>query len=564
MPGTGLAGGDPSRGGRLCAGLARGLSTAAYLLCLLVAAACGGGSTQIGTPAGSASPHPGGTYNYPLLEDVASLLPWRGWENGVVSHQIYEGLVSHETRADGTIVTVPCLAESWSANRDATVWTFRLRRGVRFQSPVDREVTAADVVADYRYVADPRTGSYARYMYGMIDGTSDDGRMRSGRAFGVEAPDKYTVRFRLKHPFAAFPEVTSNVAYWIWPVEYLEKVGRRGFEQAPVGTGPFALSRRVKGVYVDLARNPDWWNAASGQPYVQSVHFQLYGSVSSELLAFQKGLVDYTWVPKGQVAASRSLPQVKSGEWKGVTLPQQAVWYLGFQWTDPVVGGDRGLALREAIDCAIDREALSASVSDGVDIPQTGVVPPVFPGWEEEQPPQAYDPARARDLYEQAGSPPLVIFVSAFDARFAATMGDALRKACAAAGIDATVRVVSWDRYMELFEKDAMPVFFTGWMSDYPSYDNFLYDMYVYPWSESSLGTGYHNPDVDRLLTLARSTTDPTSHLDLSRRAAHEIEADKPVLPLLELADYRLLSTRIAGFTEDPLYGVDAWKLWVK
>ena len=51
--------------------------------------------------------------------------------------------------------TVPCLAESWSGNSDATVWTFKLRRGVMFQAPVSREVTAADVVADLRYLADP-------------------------------------------------------------------------------------------------------------------------------------------------------------------------------------------------------------------------------------------------------------------------------------------------------------------------------------------------------------------------------------------------------------------------
>ena len=59
-----------------------------------------------------------------------------------VAHQLFEGLVAYETREDGEIATVPCLAESWEANGDATVWTFRLRRGVRFQPPVDREVTA--------------------------------------------------------------------------------------------------------------------------------------------------------------------------------------------------------------------------------------------------------------------------------------------------------------------------------------------------------------------------------------------------------------------------------------
>jgi len=103
------------------------------------------------------TPRPGGTYNYPLRYDVSSVLPFRAWEldvSAMVAHEIYQRLAAYETRADGSVVTVPCLAQSWSANADATVSTFRLRRGVRFQAPVDREVKAADVVTDHRFAAD--------------------------------------------------------------------------------------------------------------------------------------------------------------------------------------------------------------------------------------------------------------------------------------------------------------------------------------------------------------------------------------------------------------------------
>ena len=64
--------------------------------------------------------------------------------------------------------------------------------------------------------------------------------------------------------------------------------------------------------------------------------------------------------------------------------------------------------------------------------------------------------------------------------------------------------------------------------------------------SAGSLGTSYANPDVDRLLTLARSTADPFGRLELCRRAAREVLADKPVLPLFEFADHRLVNARVA------------------
>ena len=115
-------------------------------------ASSGGGSVSTSSP--SATPRAGGIYNYPLQAEPTSLAPFV-MDSPEVGHQIFEGLVEYDTQRDGTVVTAPCLAESWSANGDATVWTFRLRRGVRFQAPVGREVTAADVVADFRFGADP-------------------------------------------------------------------------------------------------------------------------------------------------------------------------------------------------------------------------------------------------------------------------------------------------------------------------------------------------------------------------------------------------------------------------
>jgi oligopeptide transport system substrate-binding protein len=543
------------------------------LLALVAAAGCSGTETASSAAGVSASPsstpRSGGTYNYPLDYDVSSLLPFRAWEldvSAVVAHEIYEGLVAYESKADGTVVTVPCLAQSWSASADATVWTLRLRRGVRFQAPVDREVTAADVVADYRFAADPRNAAAAAYMYAIIKGTDENGNVRPADAehFGVEALGRYTVRFTLKQPYGAFPETLGTASAWVWPVDYLRHVGRAGFEQSPVGTGPFELSRRVRGSYIDLVRNPGWWNAPSGQPYLESVHFQVFTSVTSRLLAFQKGLIDYTGVPQGQVAASHSLAQVTSGEWATRNLPTLGRRYVGFNMNGPVVGGERGLPIRQAIAAAVDRRALVAAVYDGVAIPQTGLVPPLLAGWSEGPAAPAYDPAGAARLYKAAGSPTLP-FLYLRDNREAVATTEWLRSACAAAGIRLKLRPVSWDEAMELWGTKRMPaMFLSGWLADYPSADNFLYDMYISSQSSGSSGTSYSDKDVDRLLSLARATSDVGRRYDLNRRAAAEIMADLPVVPLIEFADYRLLSTRLAGFSVNPLFGVDMWKLWVK
>ena len=545
------------------AGLAAALVLAVTATAGATACGDGRGAPGAGTPsaATSATPRPGGTYDFPLQYDITTFAPFAAlWEDNVVLHQIYEGLTAYETMPDGTVRTVPCLAQDWTADEDATVWTFHLRRGVRFHAPVGREVTAADVVADFRYCTRASTKSLYANMYNVIRGTSDDGTAGASR-LGVEAVDRYTVRFTLKHPFAAFPDTLGGAAAWVWPVDYLRRAGREAFEAAPAGTGPFLLSRRVAGEYIDLVRNPAWWDAASGRPYLAAVHFELFESVSAELRAFQEGRLDFTWVPRGQVTAARSLPEVRSGEWEAGVLPVAATALLGFDMRDGTVGGDTGLPLRQAIDAAVDRASLVAAVSDGVYIPQTGLVPPIFPGWKDEQPPQACDPARARQLYESAGSPKLTL--TCLNDRLGMAVAQWLKQACAAAGIPLAVRAVRWNAYAAMYQKgDVPPMCLSSWGAN--SYDGFLYEMYESSLSPYTSGTAYSDPDVDRLLQLARSTPDEARRLELSRRAAHEIAADVPVIPLFQFADFRLLSTRIGGFTPNPMYVADMWRLWVK
>ena len=212
-------------------------------------------------------------------------------------------------------------------------------------------------------------------------------------ALGVEALDRYTVRFTLKHPFSEFPDTLGNQAFWVWPVDHLREVGRRAYAAHPVGTGPYRFLKSVPGTSVDLVRNPEWWDT-SGGPYIDAIHYQVFNSVTSMMLAFQKGMIDWTLLPVGQVAASRSLPQVKSRLWQVEITPSLALRYLCFNWKDPLVGGTQGLRLRQALAYGCDRRAVIDASSGGVFLPPTtGVVPPGVPGSRDVQGPYPYDPA---------------------------------------------------------------------------------------------------------------------------------------------------------------------------
>ena len=538
---------------------ARYLCALAGVLLLAAAAACGG---EAGGASAGPAPREGGVYNYPLLEDPGLFDPAvQQLSDGTgVLHQVYEGLVRVEEQPDGSLESVPCLAESWTANADATVWTFKLRRGVLFQPPVSREVTAADVVADVRYMTDPTNACQFSYMFIGVEGVDGSGHAKAGR-LGVESLDRYTVRFTLRRPFSEFPDTLASGAFWVWPVDHLRKVGRKAYGRHPVGTGPYMFLKMQAGASIDLVANPEWWDS-SGGPYIDTIHYRVFSSVSSMMLAFQKGALDWTWVPKGQVQASRSLPQVRSGHWQAGSSPLLALGYLLVNMKDPVLGGGRGLPLRRALTYACDKQAVVDAASNDVDLPASGLVPPGVPGAGEAPEPYPYDPATAKRLVAESGLVTLEL-IYPID-RFAQIVAESLQAGYAEIGITLKLKPIDWNAFIARVLGGKTQVFLMGWAADYPSMDNFLYTMFHSESSATASGTSYADPTVDALLERARSTLDSEARIRLYSQAEALIMADAPVVPILVYADYRLMDTRVAGASFNSMAWVDLWRAWVK
>jgi oligopeptide transport system substrate-binding protein len=525
----------------------------------LALAACGSSTSSLGNASGQ-TPKPGGTYDYPISREPVfdpALTQW-GDSGLAVLHELYEGLARYELQPDGTMQTVPCLAESWSGNADATVWTVRLRRGVMFQAPVSREVTAADVVAALRYIADPaHKCDFSWVGLRPIKGTDGNGYARPNQ-LGVEALDRYTVRFTLRYPYSEFPDTFGEQAFWVWPVDHLRKVGLKAYVQHPVGTGPYKFLRRAPGTSIDVVRNREWWDT-SGGPYIDTIHYEVFGSVPSMSLAFQKGMIDWTQLPVGQVAASRSLPQVKSGRWRVEIVPQPGFGYLFVNMKDPVVGGSHGLALRQALTYGCDRQAVSDAASGGVFPLATGLVPPGVPGSRDVQEPYPYDPAKAKELLRGIG--PVTLELAYPFAEQHLAPAKSLASSYAKIGITIKTKGIGAG-YEDYIYGGKAQLFFGGWLADYPSMDNFLYPLFeshseVYPIS-------YSDHEVDRLLAEARRTTDRQARVRRYAEAERLILADAPAIPLYVFADALLLNSRVANVHFNSMFCADLWRAWVR
>ncbi len=274
----------------------------------------------------------------------------------------------------------PVLAESWQPNDDGSVWTFRLRQGVRFHD--GRTMKAADVVATFDRLADPANGSVALSAY--------SGVLSKG---GARAVDDWTVAFHLEAPNGSFPYLVSSDTYnaIILPADYAG-----GFEKTFNGTGPFRLEKFTPKARASFVRNEDYWGA---QAIPDRTVFTFYDSIQAQVLAMQGGQLDallHVPVQGGQALLADS-------DLKVVTLKSSAHEQVHMR-TDKGPFADK--RVRRAMALCLNRGNLVKGLFRGLAAAgNDSPFAPIFPATDPTVPQREEDFGQARELLAAAGLP---------------------------------------------------------------------------------------------------------------------------------------------------------------
>lgn len=371
----------------------RGTCMAALSVLLVVMAllaACGGPPRQTNTPAR------GGIWTDDLAGEPDSLIPNASASiyAGMVDQALYTPLFYGDSNGrlhPGLAAVIPTVANN-GVSSDLTTWTFRLRPGLKWSDgqPLD----ARDVDFTWRLWMNSQFTPASTAGISMISSTDI-------------SPDNLSITFHLKQPYEPFLAAWTDGIFAPLPAHYYQKYRANPAAiltspdnlDPPVVSGPFMMSASVPGSHYTVVRNPNFYLAKQGYPYLDEVVFNVGRDQNQILHDVQSGSVDSSW------SLDITLANAYRGV-KGYALSYNAKTTnfesLYFNFHNPILGHDT--IVREAISLAINYHALMSISRGGYAVSLcTDHSPALNPGYQPKVLCPLYDPSGAQQLLAQDG-----------------------------------------------------------------------------------------------------------------------------------------------------------------
>jgi peptide/nickel transport system substrate-binding protein len=368
----------------------RRLASAALIAVLGLAAACGGSpssssaGTQTSSSATTAAAQTAGNPGKTLVIADSYGDPTGNWDpmqtSLIATLEVLPNVIQPLVTFDSNGQLQPVLATSWSYADPKTV-VVKLRQGVKFS---DGEDFNADAV---KFTFDRIIGS---------EGAKFPVHSTFSSVASVQVVDPYTVEFHLNRVDPLLVRKLTSYQSGIVPPQYMQSKGEKYFQTHPVGTGPYLMTDYKEGSSVTLQANPNYWG---GAPRIQKVVFQFLPDPTSRVSAVEAGSVDLAqMIPPSQVDAIKALPNYTVGVAKTFT-----VYFVRIDVAHPPL--NTAIA-RQAVNYAINKQEIINKILNGYGGMVNAVTAPTTFGYDPQIAPYPYDPAKAKQLLQQAGIKP--------------------------------------------------------------------------------------------------------------------------------------------------------------
>jgi ABC-type transport system substrate-binding protein len=501
-----------------------------------------------------------------------------------------------------------------------------------FPKSGSRELVAADYVYQIKRLAHPRIhspilGHMSDYIVGLKEYAAlleqEDRALQAGRPegtppawaslakheiAGVEVVNRYTYRIKVRGKYPQFIYWLAMPFFAPVPPEADRFYAQAGMAEKnlsldwyPVGTGPYMLTENNPNARMLLARNPNFRGeaypsegepedaalgllaeAGNTAPFIDSIVFTREKEGIPYWSKFMQGYYDQSGISndnfdnavrisiEGEAALS---PEMEGRGIRLKTSVATSVYYLSFNWLDPVVGGpgdaaeqERARKLRQAISIAVDNEEFISIFANGRGVPGQGPIPPGIFGFrsgDESFNPVVYEKtagawhrksvAQAKTLMAEAGYPngrdastgqPLVLYL---DTTGGGPGGKArldwYRKQFQKIDVQLEFRTSDWNRFQEKIRKGNTQLFFLGWNADYPDPENFMFLLHGPQGAVKQGGenkANYSNPEFDRLFEQMKNMENGPERQRIIDRMVAVLRQDAPWVWGYHPKDYSL------------------------
>ena len=435
----------------------------------------------------------------------------------VVHLSVLEGLT--KINMDGKIT--PLLAESWTIDPDGKVYTFRLRKGVKFHD--GEPFTSADVKFSFERAKAP--GSTNKAKKAVFDNISR-----------IDTPDPLTVIVVLNNADGNFLfRMGENTAVILDPKSAPTEATR------PIGTGPYKFENWAKGASITLVKNDQYRDAAKVQ--MKKVTFRFINDAAAQVAALLAGDID--GMPR--FGALESLKQFQSDARFTVA-----------------VGGTEGktimtinnkrkpfddVRVRRALAAAIDRKAIIAGAQEGYGTPIGSHMVPSDAGYVDLTGVNPYDPEKAKALLKEAGvALPLNVTLTLPPPAYARKGGEIIAAELAKVGVIAKIENVEWAQWLSGAFKGNFDLTVISHVEPL-DFDRYGDSKYYY---------GYDSKAYDALLAAYNTTTDTKGRLKILGDIQRQLATDCVNVYLFQLPQFAVGNKHLKGmWSSSPIFAND-------
>ena len=472
-----------------------------------------------------------------------------------LTRQIFDGLVKYR---GATTEVEPALAEKWEVSRDGKVWTFQLRKSVKFHdgTPFD----AAAVVWNFERwwkAAHPqhdnqvKAGQTFEYWEGQFAGFDDKSVVSA-----VEAVGTHTVRITLKEPQAPF---LANLAMFVFDIASPKAVERWGteFGKHPAGTGAYKFVEWKPNQEVVLEANPDYWGQA---PKIKRLVVRNIKDNSQRLGALKAGEIHgMEGLNPDDVGVVKSDANLQL-----LLRPTNTTGYIAFNYKVKEFQDKR---VRQAFAHAINKRGIVDALYGGTGLVASQFQPPALWGYNRELKDYEYSPSRAQALLREAGQSqglsditwedgkkePLVFWYMSRSRPYFPSpkeIAEAMAADLAKVGIKTQLQTIEWAVYLDKRKNGQMPLYMLGWTGDNGDPDNFLCYFFCQP-GVAREGFYANKPLADVLLR-AQKLTQQSERAKLYRQAEQLLRDDAGRLFIANNQPPLAFAKRVKGYVPHP------------